>query len=237
MPGWPGAAEVHVWCIDLDCADASCGAAERVLSADEVARANRYVVARDRCRFIAGRAALRRLLAAYIGDEPELLRFHYGPNGKPLLAGEAGQSSLSFNIARSHQLALVAISGQFAVGVDIEYYRSVPNSDALVKRFFTANEQAQLAAGDTSDRRALFLTYWTRKEAIIKLTGSGLQRPLNTLDVSWSGAVSPVRVELEPAASLRITVRDMRVIPEYIAAVAAACDAWSLAFQGFAAVV
>ena len=56
---------VRIWLIDLDAPDAADGAT--LLSSDETARADRFVFERHRHRFVAGRAALRRILGVEVG--------------------------------------------------------------------------------------------------------------------------------------------------------------------------
>jgi len=65
--------------------------------------------------------ALRRVLATYLGEEPERIRLGEGEHGKPRLEG--GGERLEFNLSHSGALALVAISGEHPVGVDVERVR------------------------------------------------------------------------------------------------------------------
>ena len=87
--------DVHVWRIDLDAG--SLEPAERNLSSDELARAGRFKFPRDREHFVAARAALRRILAGYLGAAAEALRFRYGAQGKPALEGLSVRDGLDFN--------------------------------------------------------------------------------------------------------------------------------------------
>src|SRR5208282_3845449 len=54
-----------------------------LLDADEQTRAGRFVFERDRRRFINAHAALRRILAGYLGADPAALRFEIANGGKP----------------------------------------------------------------------------------------------------------------------------------------------------------
>src|SRR6184192_3889038 len=87
----PATGEVHVYTGDLDAepADGS------VLSDDECERAARFRFDRDRRRFVAGRSALRSLLASYLDADPVEVAFGYGPQGKPFVSN----STLSFNVS------------------------------------------------------------------------------------------------------------------------------------------
>lgn len=96
------------------------------LSPDERARAERFFSARDRDRFVAGRAFLRLLLAQYLGAEPWDLRFRYGSKGKPALAEVS--DDLAFNLAHSDALAVCALArGCGELGTDLERVRPISN--------------------------------------------------------------------------------------------------------------
>jgi 4'-phosphopantetheinyl transferase len=160
---------VRLWLIDLDeprdeQADA------RLLSPDEVARADRFVFALHRRRFVAGRASLRRLLATEIDATPEGVPFVYGPAGKPALA-TAGWEPLWFNLSHSDRFAVVAITNVGHVGVDIEQRRPIADVMRLAQTAFSVREREALEAVDEARRADAFFDGWTRKEAYLKARG------------------------------------------------------------------
>lgn len=166
---------VHVWRIEL----ASCAAEARaLLSADERERAARFHFVRDRERFIAARAALRRILAGYLACTPAELAFAYAPHGKPSVPG------LAFNLSHAHELALLAVTRGREVGVDIEWHAPVPELERLARVSFSAAEQGALAALADDERTAAFYRIWTRKESYIKARGEGLSMALDRFSVS-----------------------------------------------------
>jgi 4'-phosphopantetheinyl transferase len=77
--------DVHVWLVELDCWKDNRAEPSTVLSRAELARASRFVFERDRIHFICGRSALRTILARYLDERPETVRFRYGSHGKPAL--------------------------------------------------------------------------------------------------------------------------------------------------------
>ena len=172
--------EVHVWRIATD-RSSDLGALRRVLSDDEQAKADCFRFESDRRRAIVRRAALRAIVAVYVPVSPEELQFAYGAQGKPRLADAFSHSRVQFNLSFSGELALCAVALS-PLGVDLEGCRHVENAALVAKHFFTAEEIAvQNAAPDPNQ---VFLRHWTRKEALIKATGSGLSVPLNSFDVS-----------------------------------------------------
>ncbi len=136
---------VEVWACDLD----RWREHERCLSPGERARAQRIVREPARTRWIAARGFLRALLASYLDARPQELALAVAAGGKPYLAHPGAPH---FNLSHSGPLALVAISGTLAVGVDVE----------LVTERRRAREQ---------------LGAWVVREARGKLAGVGLAGP------------------------------------------------------------
>lgn len=212
--------EVHLWRIATD-QPCDAQALRQVLSPDEQAKADRFRFERDRRRAIVRRAALRHILAGYVEIAPAELSFRYGPQGKPRLAEPFCESGREFNLSFSGELALCAVARR-PLGIDLEQERPVKNAALVAKHFFTPDEIAlQNAAPDANQ---VFLRHWTRKEALIKATGSGLSVPLNGFDVSWLPDGSPRRVSLPDAAGLLTTwwLSDLPAEGGWLAALATA---------------
>lgn len=166
---------------------------DRALPAVERARARRYAFERDRRRFVVGRGRLRRLLAARLDVRPEEVELVSGPRGKPGLPAGSG---LTFNMARSGEVAVYAFSRDREIGVDVEELRDLPDADTIATRFFSRREVAAYLALNPSDKTAGFFNCWTRKEAFVKALGDGLHHPLDGFDVSLAPD--------EPARLLRV---------------------------------
>ncbi len=166
------AGEVHVWRLNPSPASDP-GAAWGLLAADERARAERYVFDRDRAAFVQRRAALRGVLARYLGADPAALRFSYGEHGKPALTGPHARAGLAFNVAHSG-VALLAVARGGRLGVDIEARRRLANRDIIAAREFAEDEQKALAALPAARRQVAFFRLWAVKEACLKALGTGL---------------------------------------------------------------
>ena len=87
-----------------------------VLSAEERARANRFVFQRDRTEYIACRGVLRHLLSRYGGIAASDIQFDYSARGKPMLA-QRFKSRIQFNVAHSRGAALIGITCVAPVGI------------------------------------------------------------------------------------------------------------------------
>ena len=172
----------------------------RCLSDVERARAERFVFARDRRRFIVGRARLRHFLASRLWTRPDRVELDYGPRGKPRLAGGCADSDLRFNVSHCEDVALYAFSSGREVGVDVEAVRELRDADAVAARFFSARENEAYRALPPCDRPLAFFRCWTRKEAFIKALGDGLYFPLHAFDVTLAPGEPPCILRVGDAA-------------------------------------
>ena len=201
----PGSGTLQLWWTDLDALppDAS---AEDVLSADERARAARFVRDVHRRRYTAAHTRLRELLALHTGQAAAQLQFDIGRFGKPALRGEP---SCAFNMSHSQELAAFALAPEGEIGVDIERLCEMPDTEALARHHFTPAEQAALAHAPAADRTLVFLYGWTRKEACLKAIGCGLQVDPHTFEVGLHPGRRDVSV-LSPDGPVTVAVESYR---------------------------
>lgn len=223
--------EIHVWSVRLDPPPERVEALGRSLSQDEWDRANRFRFDKHRRQYVVGRGALRTLLASYLGTRPELVRFTYGPRGKPFLAdlipsplspvpGEREQ--LFFNLSNSDEMALVGFVLGREIGVDIEYLKPMPDCEQISERFFSESERAVLRGQPQEKKEETFFNCWTRKEAYLKAVGEGLAAPLDSFDVTLAPGEPPRMLTLkgDAEAASRWLFEHLRPAPDYIGAVA-----------------
>jgi len=186
------AGQVHVWRVSLEQDDVLLDRFRRMLEPEEIDRAGRFRFERLQRHFVAARGFLRYVLARYVAADPKALRFSYSSYGKPSLEGER---SLQFNMSHSHDVALVAVTRDAAVGVDVEHIRSDFASEEIATRFFSRLEVETFSSLPKEERVAAFFRCWARKEAYIKAIGKGLSQPLDGFDVTLAPS--------DPAALLR----------------------------------
>ena len=177
---WP-----RLWLADLDaCAPGleAIAASHRLIPSAIEAPTH----ADDRRKRVA-RLALRTILATEVGLERARQPFVFGPAGKPALQPAPGPGAfrqVSFSIAHSEHLALIALADGDPVGVDIEGSRQVRIS-ADRRRLLEAAAQRlapERALPDgPPDRR--FLQSWVRLEALAKATGEGISALFGRLDL------------------------------------------------------
>lgn len=173
---------VHIWQVALDPPASLVTRLAQLLSDDERIRAARFHFERDRRRFIVARGTLRSLLARYINCPPARIDFSYSTKGKPSLRPEH-ESRLQFNLAHSAEMAIYAFTLDRQVGVDIEQQRPLDDVHQIAEHYFSPRERAILATQVGNELYQTFFTYWTRKEAYLKLSGEGLALLTTQLDV------------------------------------------------------
>ena len=163
-----------------------------LLTNSERERAKRFRLERVRNQFICARGQLRALLGHYLDMDPQTVPVLYADGGKPHLPE---RFPLHFNVSHTDGLAIFAF-GRSRVGVDVERCRIVPDADGLVGRFFTRRECDQFSMLSPAERPAAFLRAWTRKEAVLKAIGRGVQS-LDCCDVTFGEGEAPALVSLD----------------------------------------
>ena len=95
--------------------------------------------------------------------------FQYNEHGKPYLSGEA--STIHFSLSHCREAVACVISEQ-PCGIDIESTdRRV--SDSIIRYSMNDEEQTEIAHAENPAQT--FLRLWTRKEAVLKLVGTGIR--------------------------------------------------------------
>jgi 4'-phosphopantetheinyl transferase len=196
-------AEIHLWAWGLDGPDPDPGALTASLDDEELERFRRFHFDRDRLRFAAAHANLRKILGAYLDRSPEDIRFETNPYGKPRILGESPSQvcPLYFNLSHSHSLALLALSLETEVGVDVEEIR--PIEPEVAESHFSALELSRLRPLEGDSWLRGFYQCWTQKEAILKAEGAGLNLPLDAFDVSLGPESSAGLLATRPPLNFR----------------------------------
>ena len=188
----PRGREVHVWHARLDDAALVDGEAWASLSRAERERAARFHLEPHRRRFFASHAFLRELLGRYLDRPAADVELAETPGGKkPRLAAGTGTGTggVYFNLSHSGEVAMAVVGTGREVGVDVESLADRPRPlESLGPRVLSSAELAQLAAAESSERQRAFLRAWTRKEAVLKAGGTGIDRDLPEVEVGIEAA-------------------------------------------------
>ena len=118
----------------------------------------------------------------------DLLRQHYDieelpilqetPDGKPFLKD---YPAIHFNLSHTRGVAACVVSRQ-PVGIDVERIR--PLNNALARRVLTPAEYQHVKSSAEPDIE--FIHLWTKKEALLKLIGTGIRAELDTVNTQDS---------------------------------------------------
>ena len=99
--------------------------------------------------------------------------FSYTPEGKPFIVEHP---DIHFSFSHSGNVALCALSNQ-PVGADVEVPRKITPS--LVS--YTMNDLELEQINASANPAMQFLCFWTRKEALLKLTGEGIRNNMKNV--------------------------------------------------------
>lgn len=216
--------EVHVWQVELEVARREEGWFEGLLSEDERDRAARFAFEAKRTEYVLTRGVLRTLAGRYLGRDPARVRFDYGERKKPALAPES-TVDLTFNVAHSGGLAILAFGRQTALGVDVEFVRGDVDAERLARRFFSPSERDRvLGRQSRHERLREFFRGFVRKEAYVKARGDGLYYSLTSFAVHEDAGTRALTVSNfnDPAESPRWWLCDLPSRDGFVAALAAA---------------
>lgn len=211
--------DIQIWTLPTQASNEVVAKFDQILAPEESDRAARFHFAHLRESFVIAHGALRILLGKYSNIRPADIRFVYGSKGKPALA-EA--NAIDFNLSHSGTLAVVAITTNCPIGVDIEEIRPVSDMQEIAKRFFCPEEANEVLSLPLDERERAFFCCWTRKEAYIKAIGDGLSTPLDSFCVT-AKPDSPARfvhIAHDPAAVEAWMLHDLRLRQGYAAALA-----------------
>ena len=180
--------EVHLWRVCLRVSDLALGRFREMLCEEELVRAERFRFPFLRRRFVAGRGALRAILAEYLSVEPQKLTFSYSAYGKPSLLNTSG--NIQFNVSHSNDLMVAAICREWPIGVDIEKEEPRFHAMDIAAKYFCRRERDEIARRCGQASLRAFFQFWTAKEAVLKATSLGLSLELSSLEIG----LTPLRI-------------------------------------------
>jgi len=163
---------IHIWTIKLNTTYSN-GDLE-ILNAQEKDKVFQFKTKKLQNDYVVSHAAVRKILASYLQINPRELLLVSKINQKPYLDLKQNLLSLQFNLSHSCEFALLAVTLDSPIGIDIEHIREVPQCLQLAKRFFSDKEHKYLSQCSSENQNLMFLKYWTAKEAFLKAKGLGI---------------------------------------------------------------
>ncbi len=172
--------QLHIWKTALVAEPRALEICRAVLSEKELERIPYFKFEKVRNNFIVSQGALRILLGAYLGIEPNLVQFGREKKGKPYSIDDP---ALHFNISNSGNICVFAFSRTSEVGIDIEYLRELADLDELIEKNFSAAEIGYINK-KSDERSRRFFRLWTIKESYLKAIGEGMRLTPDSLEFS-----------------------------------------------------
>ena len=184
-------AQVRIWHVTADAAlPALYPHLLARLDARERARAERFVMERDRHLHAMAHALLDHVLAQCGVVLPA--SFSRARHGKPELDPPCGDPPLRFNLTHTDGFAACAVVAGPDLGLDAEAVDRRVDHRRVAEGCFSVAEQAELAAA--TDLAECFSAFWTLKEAVVKAIGDGLTLPLQ----DFSFRLAPLGLSIAP---------------------------------------
>lgn len=195
-----------------------------VLSASEQRRLVAYRDEAAALRFLTGRLLLRVVLGAMLGVPARSVPLDAtcgrcgAPHGKPRLA--TAHPPVEASLAHAGDRVAVAVTHSAAIGVDVEPVGGPRTDPAVLAAALAERERAAVSSLPESRQPWALVTYWTRKEAVLKAAGLGVAT--DPASVAVAAPTEPPRLVTSVGASAAqpVTLRDLRPGGCHVAALA-----------------
>ena len=200
------------------------------LTSPERERFDRFRHDDDRWMFALGRQTAREMVGEALGVGPSEWHWREGSHGRPEIDQPA--TDLHFNLSHSAGLVACAIGRGRELGVDLEHLQRLAPDPAIVDRYLSPAEAADVRA-QGPDWINRFLLYWTLKEAYLKARGLGISVPLSDITFRLEGS-DAARIEFDGALNgtdARWTFQWRPIAPEHLVALAASTATGPVVFE------
>jgi len=141
-----------------------------LLTHDETIKAGRFAHKHDSDRYIISRGAIKLIMGRYLNRKPALIEIAAGENKKPYIK----DSPLFYNLSHSGNWIILGVSDS-AIGIDTELVNNSFDFSDVLDEHFSPGESRFIKETKSAGR---FFMLWTRKEALTKATGKGLDEDL-----------------------------------------------------------
>jgi 4'-phosphopantetheinyl transferase len=78
---------------------------------------------------------------------------------------------------------VIAVADRTRVGIDIEFVRPIQDIEGMRRLVFTKEEQKFVLAQPLATQQRIFYRLWTRKEAVLKALGLGIDTSIDKFSV------------------------------------------------------
>ncbi|MDR3696120.1 4'-phosphopantetheinyl transferase superfamily protein [Mucilaginibacter sp.] len=162
--------QADIWRINIRSNSSLIQSLSTLQTRDELVKAGRFLHRHDSDRFIISRGAIKLIMGRYLNCKPALIEIKTGENKKPYIK----DSPLFYNLSHSGDWIILAVSDS-AIGIDTEMVSSTFGFSDVINEYFSPEESRFINEEKSTER---FFMLWTRKEALAKATGKGLDDDL-----------------------------------------------------------
>lgn len=221
----PGTVNIHIISPSLAGAEG-----DSWLCNEELRRASAFKFEEDAQRWKSFRMGVRYVLSKQLGIHPSEVPIRIDAAGKPGLA--IPFQSLHFNISHCDDLALLAISLEGPVGIDIEPIQRAPDLSECAETFCHPAEIAELPEQAQARARRL-LELWCAKEALLKALGTGLLHAPDKIHLHALRGEFAIAsdTELHGGCLLKTTLLSHRLLENHLAILSAPVSATRVEFS------
>lgn len=160
--------KVFVYLVRLDKFVANVGQFEKLLSDEELERANRFQIKIERTRYLIRHGIFRKVLSQFSSIPLFALKIRNDENKKPFLSVNNGEHRVNFSLSSSENLFAFCLGNNIRLGIDIEIIHDDPDFKVIAKVFYSKKENKFLEKMPKEKQAKAFLRIWTAKEAFIK---------------------------------------------------------------------
>ncbi|MDQ0268266.1 4'-phosphopantetheinyl transferase [Cytobacillus purgationiresistens] len=132
----------------------------------------------DAYRTLTGSLLLRSVLNEQYGVPITSQNFSYNAFGKPCLQMD---KQVHFNLSHAGDWCVCAVDWE-GIGIDIKKVKSIPRG--LEKLLLTGEERQYMPINQLND---IFFKRWTLTESYVKSIGTGLNTPLDSVEIHQGG--------------------------------------------------
>jgi 4'-phosphopantetheinyl transferase len=158
--------QADIWRINISSIAPSIHHLSSLLTNEEVTKAGRFLHRHDSDRFIISRALLKLIMSKYLNIQPNRVEIDADKNKKPFIKN----SPLFYNMSHSGDWIILAVADS-PIGIDTELINNSFDFGDVINEYFSVDESSFISESDSTER---FFLLWTRKEAITKASGQGL---------------------------------------------------------------
>lgn len=211
--------EIHIYSLNFSEDNSLIEKFNDLLSDDERKKIEQYKFPNDRKR--AGESFLycRLIISNYINTNPRMIVFNKASFGKPKIF-EPNNSGIQFNYSNTEGKFLFALSNKSEIGIDIEFIKALTDVDSLSEKYFSNDEFSFYKALPTYELKLnFFYRIWTRKEALLKGLGTGINDEMKNISVILND--SPNKSELNIKFNNQIwQIEDLQLQDNFIGSIA-----------------